>query len=234
MGAIMPEGTAVRRMFAGISRRYDFANHLLSGGMDFYWRARLVRAVAAAAPRDVADLATGSGDVAFALRKRLGADVRITGYDFCPPMLEEARRKGTRDNRFADIVFLEGDCLHLPLEDSSVDALTIAFGLRNLENRHRGLCEMRRVLRPGGHLHILEFTQPDRWFRPFYFFYLKNLLPFVAWIVCGNRQAYDYLAGSIESFPTKESLTAEIRAAGFTTVRATGLTASIVALHTAS
>lgn len=218
-------------MFAGIAGRYDLANRVLSGGLDLWWRRVLVRKVAAEHPKVVADLATGSGDVAFALKRRLGAEVAVAGYDFCQPMLDEADRKKVKDPLLAAIPFAFGDCLNLPMADDSVDVLTIAFGLRNLEDRARGLIEMHRVLRPGGKLFVLEFTQPDRWFRPFYFFYLKAILPLVARVLTGDKAAYDYLAGSIEAFPTKASLAEELRKGGFAPVEATGLSASIVAIH---
>jgi len=230
----MPEGKAVQGMFAGISGRYDRANLLLSGGVDRYWRWRLVRAVRRHRPAAVADLATGSGDVAIALRRALPAVCAITALDFCEPMLEIARRKQARCRLDGPLTFGFGDCLDLPLHDHSVDAVTIAFGLRNFEDRPRGLREMRRVLTPGrGALFVLEFSQPDRWLRPLYGPYLKHLLPRLARLLTGNRDAYDYLAGSIEQFPSKAALANEFRAAGFREVRAIGLTGSIVALHIA-
>jgi len=230
----MPEADAVRSMFSGIAGRYDLANRLLSGGIDIYWRRVLVRSVCATKPAVVVDLATGSGDVAFALRRALPDGASVTGLDFCPPMLDEAKAKRAAMNPQPAIVFDIGDCLDLPLEDASVDALTISFGLRNLEDRHRGLREMRRVLRPGGSLFCLEFSQPKRWFRPIYYFYLKVILPVLARVVTGNRSAYEYLAGSIESFPTRESLASEMERAGFGSVSSRGLTASIVAIHKAT
>lgn len=230
----MPDSNAVRTMFAGISSRYDWANRVLSGGSDLYWRRVLVRTVAAHKPRDIADLATGSGDVAFALERRLGPEVRVSGYDFCSEMLDEARRKQEAAKRPSEIVFREGDCLQLPMEDASVDALTIAFGLRNLEDRGQGLREMARVLRPGGALHVLEFSQPYRWFRPVYYAYLRHILPHLARLATGNRSAYDYLVGSIGSFPERSSLAEEIRReGGFKEVQARPLTFGIVAIHTA-
>ncbi len=150
------EGEQVNRMFAGIAQRYDRANRTLSFGIDIYWRWRLANRVAAAKPDVVADLATGSGDIALALRRKLPSTARIIGLDFCDGMLEEARRKAGPQR---GIEFRLGDCLQLPLEDASVDAITIGFGLRNLENRQTGLQEMRRVLTPGGGLFILEFSQ---------------------------------------------------------------------------
>jgi demethylmenaquinone methyltransferase/2-methoxy-6-polyprenyl-1,4-benzoquinol methylase len=219
-------------MFSGISGRYDAANHILSGGVDWYWRYRLVRAVRRQQPSAVADLATGSGDVAFALRKKLPADCPIHALDFCEPMLDVAREKQSRRRQRGELSFAFGDCLDLPLPDASVEAVTIAFGLRNLEDRHAGLCEMRRILKPGtGALFVLEFSQPDRWLKPFYKFYLHRILPRIAAFATGDKAAYDYLAGSIEQFPAKRDLSQELEAAGFTGVRATGLTGSIVALH---
>lgn len=231
----MPEGKAVQSLFSGISGRYDAANHILSGGVDWYWRHRLVRAVKAHRPRAVADLATGSGDVAFALRKALPPDCPVHALDFCEPMLDVARvKQAGRKHLRGDLDFAFGDCLDLPLPDGSADAVTIAFGLRNLEDRHKGLEEMRRVLdRERGSLFVLEFTQPATWFKPFYRFYLKHFLPRFAKWATGNRSAYEYLVGSINSFPSKEELAREITAAGFSDVRATGLTGSIVALHEA-
>lgn len=231
----MPEGKSVQTMFSGISGRYDIANHLLSGGIDYYWRYRLVKAVFRHQPAAVADLATGSGDVALALRKKLPPACPIHGLDFCEPMLEEARKKQQSRNLAGDLSFAFGDCLDLPLPDHSVEAVTIAFGLRNLEDRHRGLCEMRRILKPEkGALFVLEFTQPDAWMKPVYAPYLKYVLPRMASVATGDKAAYDYLAGSIEAFPDKESLSKELADAGFTDIQATGLTGSVVALHKAT
>lgn len=222
-------------MFGRIARRYDLANRLLSGGMDIWWRRRLVAAVRRARPHDVLDLATGSGDVAFALSRGLPAEVRINGMDFCQPMLDEAelKKSAAGPGRYANISFRQGDGLALPLADESVDAVTISFGLRNLADRARGLREMRRVLRPGGRLFVLEFSQPHAWFRPIYFFYLKRILPRVAGWVTGDRGAYDYLNDTITEFPGREALAAEIRAAGFSTVSASAMACGAVALHEA-
>ena len=229
----MAEGKAVSQMFASISGRYDKANHLLSGGIDFYWRSVLARKIKACKPRDIIDLATGSGDVAFKLRDRLGVNVPIRGMDFCEPMLEAARQKKTKRAEYSDIDFQFGDCMQLSLPDECTDIVTVAFGVRNFEDRQRGLKEILRILRPGGRLFVLEFSQPVTWFRPFYFFYLKYFLPFIAGIATGRKDAYDYLVGSIEQFPTKEILSEQLKEAGYETVNATGLTFSIVAIHEA-
>jgi len=235
MPLITPDPAAVNSMFARIAGRYDLANRLLSGGIDRWWRRRLVQSVQRHQPNVVLDLATGSGDVAFALARGLPPDTQITGMDFCQPMLDEAviKKERANDPRYTSITFKPGDGLNLPLADACVDAVTISFGLRNMTDRHRALLEMRRVLRPGGHLWVLEFSQPYRWFRPFYFFYIRRVLPFIAGAVTGDRAAYVYLNETIAQFPGRPALTAEIQTAGFSRVTAAALTFGIVALHKA-
>ncbi|MBE34361.1 MAG: bifunctional demethylmenaquinone methyltransferase/2-methoxy-6-polyprenyl-1,4-benzoquinol methylase UbiE [Opitutaceae bacterium] len=231
----MPDPVAVNSMFARIARRYDFANILLSGGIDRWWRRKLVSAVNRGSPADVLDLATGSGDVAFAISRKVLSANNIVGIDFCQPMLDEAVNKQENSLETADtrITFKQGDGLDLPLEDNSFDAVTISFGLRNMADRHLSLTEMRRVLRPGGRMYVLEFSQPDRWFKPIYLFYLRTILPVIAGIVTKDKAAYVYLNETIEEFPGREGLTEEIKAAGFSSVKASGLTFGIVALHEA-
>jgi demethylmenaquinone methyltransferase/2-methoxy-6-polyprenyl-1,4-benzoquinol methylase len=227
-----PDPVAVEATFSSVAPRYDLANHWLSGGIDFYWRKCLVDLAQKSQPTNILDLATGSGDVLFALRRGLGEKVRLTGLDFCEPMLEQARAKrekkqlGSEDNQF-----LHGDCLQLPFADESFDLITISFGLRNLADREKGLSEMQRVLRPGGRLIVLEFSQPYLWFRPFYYFYLRGLLPWVARWLTGDRDAYLYLGSSISEFPDRAGLCREIEQAGFSQVQAKALTFSIVSLH---
>lgn len=229
----MPDPKAVNSMFARIAGRYDVANHLLSGGVDYWWRQRLVRVVHDAHPGAVLDLATGSGDVAFALADGLPPGTPITGMDFCQPMLDEAVKKRSDSPRWTEIEFQQGDGMSLPLSDRSFDTVTISFGLRNMADRHKALSEMRRVLRPGGRLFVLEFSQPFFWFRPFYYAYLKFVLPVVAGVVTGDKSAYEYLCGSIELFPDRAGISAEIVRAGFSSVHATPMTFGIVALHEA-
>ncbi len=227
----MPDPTAVNSMFARIASRYDFANRLLSGGVDVWWRRQLIRAVAAHHPAQVLDLATGSGDVAFALAARLPPEATIIGMDFCQPMLDEAEIKQRARAGCDNISFVVGDGLNLPLDDHCVDAATISFGLRNMADRHRCLSELARVLRPGGRLWVLEFSQPYGWFRPFYYAYLRYLLPPIASHATGDRHAYDYLCGSIEEFPGHGGITTEMNEAGFTPVSVKRMTGGIVALH---
>ncbi|MFP6901329.1 MAG: bifunctional demethylmenaquinone methyltransferase/2-methoxy-6-polyprenyl-1,4-benzoquinol methylase UbiE [Opitutales bacterium] len=226
-----PKAQAVERTFAGIAPRYDLANHLLSFGLDFLWRRRLVRMATASQSTRVLDLATGSGDVAFALRAGLPAETAIIGLDFCQPMLDQAIRKAMSRGSPSNLEFLRGDCLDLPFDEESFDVVTIAFGLRNLEDRARGLSEMLRVLRPNGRLLVLEFSQPYRWLRPMYCLYLKAILPIFAWLLTRDRKAYEYLGSSITGFPDRGSLSAELQAAGFTKVSSIAMTGSVVAIH---
>jgi len=184
----------VRQTFSSIAKRYDLANHVLSGGADFLWRAKAARLVAAARPRRILDLATGSGDLAKTLRAAC-PDAQVVGADFCLPMLEVAR-----DKKIPALV--QADGLHLPFRDGVFDALTVAFGLRNMASWDQALREMHRVLRPGGLLLVMDFSLPE--FAPFravYRAYLHHGLPRLAALVTGNRAAYEYLGESIESFP---------------------------------
>jgi demethylmenaquinone methyltransferase/2-methoxy-6-polyprenyl-1,4-benzoquinol methylase len=230
----MAKAEQVRHMFSRISRRYDLANRLLSMGIDIYWRKRLVALVRKTRPATIIDLATGSGDVALALARGIPELTALEAYDFCEPMLEQARLKQQAldpSDQGKRIQFAIGDCLNLPIQDQTADAVTIAFGLRNLEDRHRGLCEIKRILKPNGSLFCLEFSTPYWWVKPFYTFYLKLILPLFATILTGDRKAYTYLGTSIEQFPEATSLAAEFIMAGFSRVETTALSGGIVYIH---
>jgi demethylmenaquinone methyltransferase/2-methoxy-6-polyprenyl-1,4-benzoquinol methylase len=221
-------------MFGRIARRYDLTNRVLSVGIDIYWRFCLVSAVRRLQPGTILDLATGSGDVAFALIRGLPRGTTVLGMDFCLPMIEEAEAKKAALSWVpGDLEFRQGDALDLPLPDASFDAVTMAFGFRNMADRARCLSEMRRVLRPDGRLFILEFSKPWKWLRPLYDFHLRQIMPPIAGKLTGDRAAYEYLCGSIAAFPDRDMLSAEIRSAGFSDVAATPLTTGIVAIHTA-
>lgn len=228
----MPDPVAVNSMFARIARRYDVANHVLSLGVDIRWRKKLVKAVRQTSPKNILDLATGSGDVAFALSRGLPENVQILGIDFCQPMLEEAEIK-KRTRGFPNITFQQGDAMALALPDNAYDAVTISFGLRNMSDLRKSLSEMRRVLKPGGSAFILEFSQPARWTRRLYYFYIKRILPGCAQLLTGDRAAYVYLNETIEKFPDRQELSAQILASGFSSVSARPLSLGIVALHIA-
>ncbi len=228
----MAEGSAVRQMFSGIASRYDLANRVLSFGLCVGWRNRLIKAACATRAREVADLATGSGDVAFELLRALPQDCTVTGYDFCEPMLEVARRRAAKSGHHAP-EFRLGDCMRLPLADDACDAVTIAYGVRNFEDRARGLRELRRVVRPGGSVLILEFSKPAAWFAPFHFVHVRLVSPILAGILTGDFGAYRYLGTSIAGFPDAEGLAQELKNAGFSEVSHETMLFGTVALHQA-
>jgi demethylmenaquinone methyltransferase/2-methoxy-6-polyprenyl-1,4-benzoquinol methylase len=224
--AIAP-AAAVQETFRRVAPRYDFLNHTLCAGMDWYWRWRLMRAVRRHRPARILDLATGTGDVALTLRAHQAFREMLVGVDFCLPMLQVAQRKG-----LAPLCAVDG--LRLSFRDSSFDAVTIAFGLRNLEDWRLGLKEMRRVLRPGGRLYILEFSHPYWWLRAGYFWYLGKILPRVAGFFGADEAAYIYLGDSISAFPHAAPLAELLRESGFTAVTYHRLTGGLVALHEAA
>jgi demethylmenaquinone methyltransferase/2-methoxy-6-polyprenyl-1,4-benzoquinol methylase len=217
----------VRDMFAKISPRYDLLNHLLSGNIDKRWRRNVVAKLQPLLSPDpqVLDVACGTGDLSIALFENIGS--RVTGIDFCRPMLERAARKEPR------IEFVEGDALRLPFSDGVFDAVTIAFGLRNLSSVEEGLGELRRVLKPNGWAAILEFSRPVvPGFRSLAAVYCTRLLPRIGGIISGARSAYEYLPDSVSRFPDQETLAAMMTAAGFADVEFENLTGGVAALHT--
>jgi demethylmenaquinone methyltransferase/2-methoxy-6-polyprenyl-1,4-benzoquinol methylase len=219
-GRLAPD--AVRTMFDRISPVYDAMNRTMTLGLDRRWR----RAAAEAVVRDgdrVVDACCGTGDLALAA-KEAGAGP-VTGLDFSPRMLERARAKSR------EIDWVQGDLLALQFEDASFDAATVGFGVRNLEDLERGLAELRRVLRPGGRLAILEITQPRGPVAPFYRLWFDRLVPSLGKLLPGGS-AYTYLPASVRRFPGPEELGELLRAAGFDEVRWRLFAGGIVALHT--
>jgi demethylmenaquinone methyltransferase / 2-methoxy-6-polyprenyl-1,4-benzoquinol methylase len=213
-------------MFGSIARRYDLANHLLSCGVDFYWRKRAAEMVVTWRPDKIVDLATGTGDLALALQRKL-PKAEVIGVDFLPEMLELARRKGVRETVLAD-------AMQLPFASASFDCVTIAFGLRNMEDWKRALAEMSRVLRKNGHLMVLEFSLPrGSVLRAIYRFYLHRCLPLLGSVLTGKKNAYDYLGDSIEEFPNGYAMTHLIEASGFTRARLEPLSGGIATIYTA-
>lgn len=221
----------VRSMFGRVAPRYDLANHLLSANIDRTWRNHTVRRVREILIRPdsrVLDLACGTGDLLLALEHE--AKRPLIGSDFCHPMLEGAAVKLSRAGQSSAL--LEADGLALPLPDSSLDLITIAFGYRNFANYKAGLVEMRRVLRPGGALAILEFTQPpNRAFASLYNWYSRHILPLIGGAISGAPEAYRYLPESVRKFPEAPELAVMMRDCGFDRVEFEYLTAGIVALH---
>jgi demethylmenaquinone methyltransferase/2-methoxy-6-polyprenyl-1,4-benzoquinol methylase len=218
----------VRGMFGRIAPRYDLLNHLLSMNIDRYWRSRTVSSVAeilALPGARVLDVCCGTGDLTFALQSRLRS-ANIFGSDFCHPMLEMAKGKATHAKLF------EADALQLPVADASLDLVSTAFGFRNLTNYHSGLLELRRILKPGGTLVILEFsTPPNPLLASAYGFYSRAVLPAIGGMLSGSKDAYTYLPESVRKFPDADGLADQMRDAGFVNVRFERLTFGIVALH---
>lgn len=220
----------VRAMFGRVAHRYDLANHLLSANVDRYWRSHTVEKVADIVKRPgsrVLDLACGTGDLLIALERSAGRS--LIGSDFCHPMLTEAQTKLRRDRLASALV--ESDALAMPFPDATLDLITIAFGYRNLANYAAGLVEMRRVLRAGGALAILEFTQPpNKSFAALYNWYSRNVLPVIGGVISGAPEAYRYLPESVRKFPDAPELARVMKDAGFE-VEWEYLTFGIAALH---
>lgn len=223
---------AVREMFAGIAGKYDFLNHFLSLNIDKSWRknvAARLRDILDNANCTVLDVACGTGDLSFELKKN--AKACVIGTDFCHPMLAKAKEKGEMSN--AGIPFIEGDAMNLPFAAESFDAVTIAFGLRNLSNARDGLVELQRVLKRSGRLVVLEFSSPVvTGFRQLFNFYFNRVLPRIGGAVSGSRGAYEYLPDSVAKFPDQKNLAAIMGEVGFDRVEYQNLTGGIAAIHT--
>jgi demethylmenaquinone methyltransferase/2-methoxy-6-polyprenyl-1,4-benzoquinol methylase len=223
----------VREMFTQIAPRYDLLNHLLSLQLDRLWRCRTARKLRPILSRPdavVLDLCCGTGDLAFALKK--AGKARIIGADFAHTMLVRANAKSANDLSGA-VPFLESDALQLPFADASFDLVTAAFGFRNLANYEAGLREMQRVLKTGGTLAILEFTEPPPgFFGDFYRWYFRKVLPKIGGVISGDAAAYKYLPSSVARFFRPEELCQLMRSVGLQNVEATVWTGGTVALHT--
>jgi demethylmenaquinone methyltransferase/2-methoxy-6-polyprenyl-1,4-benzoquinol methylase len=212
-------------MFGSIASRYDLANHLLSCGIDFYWRKRAAEIVAGWRPHTIVDLATGTGDLALTLQRKI-PNADVVGADFSEEMLAIAKRKGVRQTILAD-------AMRLPFAEAAVDCVTVAFGLRNMEDYGGALREMSRVLKPGGHLLVLEFSLPTMSIlRAPYRFYLHRCLPVVGSLLTRKKSAYDYLGDSIEKFPNGDAMLRLMEASGFRDASAEPLTGGIVTIYT--
>ena len=231
MSAGQDHGSRVAGMFGRIAGRYDLLNHLLSGGLDRLWRARLVRAVRAPEGGRALDLAAGTLDVSVALCRAVPG-LSVAALDFAWPMLAEGARRKLTGGLERRIRPVQADGRALPLADASMDAATIAFGIRNILPRAEAFAELHRVLRPGARLGVLEFgTGRRRVWRGAYNLYLRHLLPRIGKLVSGDDAAYRYLADTIEAFPDERELAAEMRAAGFADVGYVPLCSGIVFLH---
>ena len=232
----------VRDMFSSIAPRYDLLNHLLSFSLDKRWRAKTARKFGKIYLRTdarILDLCCGTGDLAFALEKRRAKMIRdstahrvpIIGCDFAYPMVERAKRKSRAASRAA--AFIHADALRMPFPDASFDLVATAFGFRNLANYETGLREIARVLKPGGRIAILEFSEPrNSAMAKIYRFYFKRILPFVGGVISRNRAAYSYLPNSVSNFPSPSALASLMGRTGFTGIQYEAWNLGSVILHT--
>ena len=233
--AVDKSGDRVREMFGEISGRYDFLNHLLSGGTDYYWRWRAVRACPLVDDVPILDVCTGTGDLAIAYWKQGRGRIPVFGTDFTPQMLDIAREKcrALPQREGAGITFQEADTQVLPFEDDRFQIVSVAFGLRNVADTRRGLAEMIRVCRPGGRIVILEFSLPgNRLLRSLYLWYFRNVLPKIGqWLARNRQSAYNYLPASVSEFPYGQALADILQDCGLKNVTWTPLTCGIATLY---
>lgn len=222
---------AVKEMFSGIAKRYDLLNHVLSLNIDKSWRRRVkaeIQDILNNKDAVVLDVACGTGDLSLELKRDFKATV--IGTDFCRPMLAVAAEKNITEK--IAIPYLEADAMSLSFADNTFDALTIAFGLRNLPNHIAGLKELHRVIKDGGKLVILEFSEPRLpVFRQLYRLYFSAILPRIGGLVSGSLGAYKYLPESVSKFPDQKALASMMEQCGFTNVSYQNLTGGIAALH---
>ncbi|NUN69010.1 MAG: bifunctional demethylmenaquinone methyltransferase/2-methoxy-6-polyprenyl-1,4-benzoquinol methylase UbiE [Bacteroidetes bacterium] len=220
----------VRSLFDKIAYRYDLLNHLLSGGVDLYWRRAAVRTLGTFRPRRILDVATGTADFALAAM-RLAPD-SIVGVDISDPMLEIGRRK-IAQRRLSDRIRLQnGEAERLEFPDGTFDAAIVAFGARNFEHLDKGLSEMGRVLRPGGGIVVLEFSRPRIFpLKQLYFFYFKHILPTIGRLISNDTEAYQYLPDTVMRFPEGEQFLDRLKAAGFSSLREQRLTFGIATIY---
>lgn len=214
----------VTNMFNKISGSYDLLNRMLSLGIDVRWRNVLVEKLKINGPETILDVATGTADLAIAIAKALPA-ASVTGLDIAEEMLQIGRNKTEQQGLTSRLTLEVGDAENLPYPDDSFDAITVAFGVRNFENLERGVAEMNRVLRPGGRLFVLEFSQPKGWlFRPIFQLYFKYLLPLIGRLTSKDARAYHYLFESVQAFPEGETFLELMRKQGFGQTSWTSLT----------
>jgi demethylmenaquinone methyltransferase/2-methoxy-6-polyprenyl-1,4-benzoquinol methylase len=227
-------GDRVRQMFAEIAPKYDLMNHVLSLNIDRLWRAKTIRILGLSPGEPVLDVCTGTGDLTLAMAQSLGKETEIVGSDFCVEMLQIARKKQAKNLPGYDKVdFIEADTQELPFPDNHFQAVTVAFGLRNVAVTEKGLSEMRRVCKPGGKIAVLEFSKPTVFgLRHVYNAYFKSILPRVGQSMSKNKQsAYEYLPQSVQEFPSGEALASVMRQAELTDIKMVPMTFGVVTLY---
>ncbi len=218
----------IRDMFDTIAPRYDLLNRLLSLRQDVWWRQAMISAMDIPGDGIVLDVACGTGDVALEILRQKGPGVRVVGADFSPGMLLLAKDKIGA----SDLHLVSGNALSLPFREKTFDAVTIAFGIRNIVDKHTALNAFCEQLKPGGMLLVLELATPQKGLlRSLYLFYFKKLLPLIGWFFSKNLGAYQYLPKSVLSFPKPEAFSAIMRSAGFSNIRWRNLTLGIATLY---
>lgn len=223
----------VATMFNNISDRYDFLNHFLSIGIDVIWRKKAIKLLQEFQPKNVLDVATGTGD--FAIEALKLKPEKIIGVDISDGMLEVGRKKMIRKGYSEIIQMIQGDSENLPFEENKFDAAIVAFGVRNFENLEKGLTEIKRVLKPGGKLVVLEFSKPKRFpFKQIYMLYFKVVLPLIGSIISKDKSAYTYLPESVDAFPDGLKFTQILTQVGFNNTTCKPLTFGISSLYTGS
>jgi demethylmenaquinone methyltransferase/2-methoxy-6-polyprenyl-1,4-benzoquinol methylase len=229
----MKKKEQVAQMFNSIAGRYDFMNRFLTAGVDIGWRKKAIRQLKDIQPKNVLDVATGTGDIAIMTWQMLHLQ-SITGIDISEGMLELGRKKIEKLLLQDHIQLMKGDSEQLPFPDHSFDAITVAFGVRNFEDLEKGLSEMLRVLRPGGKLVVLEFSKPRQPFKTLCDFYMNVITPAVGRIFANNRKAYQYLTNSVEAFPEGKTFLGVLQQTGFTQTYQKRLTLGICSIYCGS
>lgn len=224
----------VAQMFNNISGTYDFLNHFLSLGIDVIWRKRAIRVLKDLQPKQILDVATGTGDFAIQAARTLQPE-QIIGVDISEGMLEIGKGKVQKRGLGSTIALQFGDSEDLPFDSASFDAVTVAFGVRNFENLNAGIAEIYRVLRPGGKAVILEFSTPKQFpIKQLYQFYFRRITPFIGQIFSKDKRAYQYLPESVAAFPQGEAFTHMLRTVGFKTAEDRPQSFGICSLYIAS
>jgi len=227
----MEKSAYVREMFASIAPRYDATNRLLTGGVDESWRRRAVRELSPSPRSRILDLCCGTGDLTFHLVRK-ERSLRVTGVDFCGPMLEGARRRAARGAGAAEVDFVEADVMALPFADHSFDGAIMGFSMRNVVDIVATLREARRVLVNGGRFVNLDVSKaPNALFRRAFDLYFYNVVPLLGGLMSGSKSAYRYLPNSLTNFPGADELAARFTTAGFRDVRYVRLAGGAIAVH---
>jgi len=229
----MPKKEKIQQMFDGIAPSYDRLNHLMSLGVDKIWRRKALKEIVDGTQQQILDVACGTGDSTIAIALKAAPGSKITGIDISTGMMEPLMRKAAHEGVHDRIKLLVADALDMPFPDGTFHRVTCAFGVRNFEDKSRGLEEFHRVLKPGGKAVILELSVPSKpWLRQLYDIYFMHILPWIGGMVSGNKEAYRYLPASVHAFPAPPAFCAMMEEAGFRNVRHISLSMGLCRLYT--